>query len=89
MQGDRLEIDFKMDVRRIEVCLSQDKINQINSAFQKELDYWKKAALENLDENEGNHLKDLAPLSPFLICKAEKNNTKKVDINEIILYLKS
>ena len=78
-----------MDVRRIEVSLSQDKINQINSAFQKELDYWKEAALEDLDENEANQLKDSAPPSLLLICKAKKNNAKKVDISEIILYLKS
>ena len=52
-----------MDVRRIEVSLSQDKINQINSAFQKELRYWKEAALRNLDKNEANQLKDSAPLS--------------------------
>ena len=78
-----------MDVRRIEVSLSQDKINQINSAFQKELDYWKEAALENLDENEANQLKDSAPPSLLLIRKAKKNNAKKVDISEIILYLKS
>ena len=35
-----------MDARRIEVSLSQDKINFINSAFQKELDYRKDAALK-------------------------------------------
>ena len=43
-----------MEARRIEVSLSQDKINSICSAFQKELDYWKEAALKNLDENEAN-----------------------------------
>ena len=50
---------------------------------------WKEAALKNLDENEANQLKDLAPLSLLLIRKAEKNNAKKADINEIILFLKS
>ena len=79
---------FIMDARRIEVNLSQDKIKSINSAFQKELDYWKEAALENLDENEANQLKVLAPPSLLLIRKAEKN-AKKVDINKIIAYLKS
>ena len=47
-----------MDVGRFEVSLSQDKINQINSAFQKELYYWKEAALKNLDENKANQSKD-------------------------------
>ena len=53
------------------------------------MDYWKEAALENLGENETNQLKDSAPLGLSLIRKAEKNNAKKVNINEIILYLKS
>ena len=50
---------------------------------------WNEAALKNLDENEANQLKDSASLSLFLICKAEKNNAKKVDINKMILYLMS
>ena len=80
-----------MDVRRIEVSLSQDKINQINSAFQKEFRRIKELDenLKNLDENEANQLKDSASLSLLLICKAEKNNAKKVDINKMILYLMS
>ena len=53
------------------------------------MDYWKEAALKNLDENEANQLKDSAPLSLLLISKSKKNNAKKVDINEMILYLKS
>ena len=53
------------------------------------MDYWKKAALEILDENERNQLQDSAPLSLLLICKAKKNNAKKASINEMILYLKS
>ena len=77
-----------MNARTIEVNLSQGKIKSINSAFQKELDYWKEAALNNLDENEANQLKVLAPLSFLLIRKAEKN-AKKVDINKMIAYLKS
>ena len=77
-----------MDARRIEVNLFQDKIKSINSAFQKELDYWKEAALKNLDENEANQIKVSAPPSFLLIRKAEKN-AKKVDINKTIAYLKS
>ena len=78
-----------MDARRIEVSLSQDKINCINSAFQKELHYWRDAALKRaLETNEANQLKDSAPPSFLLIRKAEKN-AKKMDINEMISYLKS
>ena len=47
-----------MDARRIEVSLSQDQINFINSTFQKELDYCKEAALKRaLDLNDANELK--------------------------------
>ena len=73
-----------MDARRIEVSLSQGKISFINSVFQKELDYWRDAALKRaLDSNEANHLKDSAPTSFLLICEAEKN-AKKMDINKTI-----
>ena len=55
-----------MDARRIEVSLSQDKINLINGTYQKDLDYWKEAALERaLDQNDANKLKDSIPLSFF------------------------
>ena len=55
-----------MDARRIEVSLFQDKINLINGTYQKELDYWKEAALERaLDQNDTNKLKNSAPLSIF------------------------
>ena len=78
-----------MDARKIEVSLSHDKIGFISSTFQKELDYWKEAALERaLDLNDANELKHSAPLSFFLACKAAKN-VKKMDIDEIISYLKS
>ena len=76
-----------MDVRRTGVSLSQDKISFINSAFQGELDYWKKAALEGaLELNDANELKDLPPPSLLLIRKAAKN-AKKTGINGIIFYL--
>ena len=78
-----------MDTRRIELSLSQDKINSINSALQKELGYWKDTALKRaLDPNEANQLKDLAPPSFLLIHKA-KQNPKTTGINKIISYLKS
>ena len=53
-----------MDARRIEVSLSQDKINLINGIYQKVLDYWKDAALERASNlHEENQLKDVAPPS--------------------------
>ena len=72
-----------MDARRIEVNLSQDKIDRITSIYQVELNYWKEAALKNLDENDANELKDPAPPSLF------RKNAREVNIDEIIHYLKS
>ena len=77
-----------MDAKRIEVSLSQNEIDRITSIYQAELRYWKEAALKNLDENDANELKDLAPASLFLTRKATKN-LREVNINEIIHYLKS
>ena len=56
-----------MDARRIEVSLSQDKINFINSTFQKDLDYWKDTALKiALDGDKADQLKGLAPPGFFI-----------------------
>ena len=35
-------------MNEIEVCLSQERINFINDAYQKEFQYWKEAALKRL-----------------------------------------
>ena len=79
-----------MDARRIEVSLSQDKINLINGIYQKELDYWKQAALERtLDQNRTSQLKDSAPLRIFFLAREATENGKKTDIDEINSYLKS
>ena len=80
-----------MDAGRIEVSLSQDKTDHINSIHQTESEYWKKAAFKRvLDQNDTKKWEDLAPPSLFLTRGAIKNvkNAKKTDINEIIFYLK-
>ena len=70
--------DFTMDARRIEVSLSQDKISFINSAFQKELDYWKEAALERaLDLNDANELSKRLSTSKFIIDSQSRKECKK------------
>ena len=52
--------------KRIEVSSSQDKINLINGTYQKELDYWKEAALEkSLNQNGTDKLKDSTRSSLF------------------------
>ena len=76
-------------VNETEVKLSQEKINFINDNHQKELQYWKNVALESVStENETKELMDLAPLRACLIRKAVIKNAKKVNIDEIIFYLK-
>ena len=78
-----------MDAPRIEVSLSQDKINLINGTHKKELKYWKGAALKmNLDEDKANRLKE-SPPSSFLLIRKPATNAKETDTDGIISYLKS
>ena len=76
------------DARRIEVNLSQDKIDGIASIYQAEVRYWKEAALKNLDENAANELNDFAPPSLFL-TRTVRNNAREGNIDEIMYYLRS
>ena len=77
-------------MNKIEVNLSQGKINFINDTYQKELQYWEKAALKKvLDENEAKEFTDLAPSRVFLIRQDAIKNAKKMNIHEIMFYLKS
>ena len=50
---------------RIEVNLIREKIDFINDANHKELQYWKNIGLVGKNENERKHLTDLAPLRVF------------------------
>ena len=56
-------------MNKIEAKLPQEKIDFINDVHQKELQYWKKIALESKDENEKKRLTDLAPLRVSLARK--------------------
>ena len=77
-------------MNEIEVNLSQEKINFVNDNYQKELQYWKKLALKKAStENEAKELIDLAPSTVFLIRKAAIKNAKKMNIDEMIFFLKS
>ena len=50
--------------------LNQEKIDYINYVYNKEITYWKKAALERvLNESEKKELLDLAPSRILLIHK--------------------
>ena len=73
---------------KIEVEIHQEKVDFINDAYEKELRYWKRAALESVStENEAKELIELAPARVILVRKVK--NEKTVNIDEIIFYLKS
>ena len=73
---------------KIEVEIHQQKVDFINDAYEKELQYWKRAALESVStENEAKELIDLAPSRVILVRKAK--NEKMINIDEIIFYFKS
>ena len=73
---------------RIEVEIHQEKVGFINDAFEKELRYWKGAALESVStKNEARELIELAPRRVILVRKVK--NQKVVNIEEIMFYLKS
>ena len=82
------EMDEEVRESRIKVELDQEKVDFINDAYEKGLRYWKRAALESIsNENEARELIELAPRKVILVPKAK--NQKLVNIEEIILYLKS
>ena len=81
-------MDEARAINKIEVNLPQEKIDFINDAHQKELQYWKNIALASKNKNERKQLTDLAPLRDFLGLKAVVRNDVK-NVNEIIFYLKN
>ena len=58
-------MDEASAANRLQVNLRQGKIDFVNDAHQKELQYWKNIALESKNENERKKLTDLAPLRVF------------------------
>ena len=55
----------------------------LNDAYEKELRYWKRAALESVStKNEARELIELAPMRVILVCKVK--NQKVANIEEII-----
>ena len=74
---------------RIEVEIHQEKVDFINSAYEKELRYWKRAAFESVSA-EAKVAKELIESTPrrgILVRKVK--NVKIVNIDEIFFYLKS
>ena len=75
-----------MDEVKFEV--HQEKADFINDAYKKELQYWKRVALESVSiKNEAKELIDLAPSRVILVRKVK--NANMVNAGEIIFYLKS
>ena len=83
-------MDDARGVNRTEVNSTQEKIDFINDANQKELQYCKNIALVGKNENERKELTDLAPLRVFLARKDfVKNYATNVKVNELIFHLKN
>ena len=74
---------------RIEVNLTQEKIDFINDANHKQLQYWKNIVLAGKNENERKELTDLAPLRVFLARKDFIKNDTTINAKELIFYLKN
>ena len=55
------KMDEARAINKIEANLPQEKIYFINSTHLKDVQYWKKIALENRNEDERRQLTDLAP----------------------------
>ena len=81
-------MDEARAINKIEVSLLEEKIDFINDAHQKELQYRKNIALASKNEYERKQLTDLAPLRGFLACKAVVKSDVK-NFNKIIFYLKN
>ena len=70
----------KVRESRIEVEIHQEKVDFVNDAFEKELQYWKRVALESVStENEAQELIQLGPSRVILVHKVK--NEKIVNIN--------
>ena len=76
------------EVRTRKIEMDQEKIEYMNFAYNEEIIYWKKAALDRiLNEREEKELVDLAPPKVLLIRKEKFE--KIVNIDEIVFYLES
>ena len=74
-------------VNKINVNLLQEKIDFTSHTHAKELEYWKKVALDNKGKDKRKPLTNLVPLRVSL---ARKDSIKEVkNVGEIICYLKS
>ena len=81
-------MDGTQAVNKVVVSLTQEKIDFINHSHAKEIEYWKKAAFDNKNEDGRRWLTDFAPSKVSLISLDRKDSVKEVkNINEILRYL--
>ena len=81
-------MDEAKAINKIRVNLPMEKVDFIIDTHQKELNRWKRIALEGKNEDEKKQLTDLALLGAFLARKdVVKNEVKNVD--KTIFYLKT
>ena len=70
----------EVKTKKIEIQVNQEKIDYINYAYNKEITYWKKAALEKvLTENGKKELMDLAPSNVSFIRKSKSAKIENID----------
>ena len=84
----RRKMDEALEVNKIEANLPQEKIDFINDAHAKEVDYWKRATLGRKNEDERKQLTDPAPVRDFLARKGAVNSGVE-SINEMLFYLRN
>ena len=72
-------------VNRTEANFPQEKIDFINDAHAKEVDYWKRIALEGRSKDEKKQLRDLASLEDFLARK-DAGKSRVENIHEMRFY---
>ena len=75
-------------VNRTEANFPQEKIDFINDAHTKEVDYWKRIALEGRRKDEKKQLRDLAPLEVFWLVK-DAGKSRVESIHEMRFYLRN
>ena len=67
--------EVEVRTKKIETEVNQGKMDYINCAYNKEIIYWKEAALARvLNESEEKELIDLAPSRVLLIRKEKSEN---------------
>ena len=69
--------EVEVKTTKIEIEVNQEKIDYINYVYNKEITYWKKAALERvLNDSEEKELQDLVPSRILLIREKKRKDSE-------------